>query len=168
MKWLQWFSALQSSTVTSVWNGARKMHENLILYSLDVSVTGKMTLTHFIAREGYFDFYSFSHLKMNPRSIGIQKMRHRNSNAIHTQSDMAELNSEWVCLRRCRTSIETYQMMAHIECLCLRGCIRRTHRRTDQKGPIHRILLSPCLCAFVCTQMWFFVCTGWFFLLVRP
>ena len=70
------------------------MHENLILYSLDVSVTGKMTLTHFIAREGYFDFYSFSHLKMNGRSIGIQKMRHRNSNAIHTQSDMAELNCE--------------------------------------------------------------------------
>ena len=33
------------------------MHENLILYSLDVTVTGKMTLTLFIAHEGYFDFY---------------------------------------------------------------------------------------------------------------
>ena len=32
------------------------MHENLILYFLDVTVTGKMTLTHFIAHEGYFDF----------------------------------------------------------------------------------------------------------------
>ena len=49
------------------------MHENLNLYSLDVSVTGKMILTHFIAHKGNFDFYPFSHLKMNPGSIGLQK-----------------------------------------------------------------------------------------------
>ena len=43
------------------------MHENLNLYSVDVLVTGRMTLTHFIAHKGYFDFYPLSHLKMDPR-----------------------------------------------------------------------------------------------------
>ena len=92
MKWLQWFSALQSSNVTSVWNRARKMRENLNLYSLDVSVTGKMTLTHFIAHKGNFDFYPSSHLKMNPGSIGLQKK----DTEIQTQFILNRIWRNWI------------------------------------------------------------------------